>query len=70
MPFTEFWAYVWEIVKRQGLIFVMLVAVSGYFYNENQTIKADLKQCHEMYNSLQMQIINNYQYRYNTDYHY
>ena len=70
MPFTEFWNYIWEIVKRQGLIFVMLVAVSGYFYNENQSIKADLKQCYEMYNSLQMQIINNYQYRYNTDYHY
>jgi len=70
MPFTEFWAYVWEIVKRQGLVFVMLVAVSGYFYNENESIKADLKQCNEMYNSLQMQIINNYQYRYNTDYHY
>lgn len=39
-------------LKTQGVITVFLVAAIVYFYNDNQEIKADLKECDEKYDRL------------------
>lgn len=67
---TEFWAYCLNILKRQGVIVVFLCIATGYFYQDNQKIKKELDECQQMYNSLQAQIIQGYQYRFNTEYKY
>lgn len=39
-------------LKTQGVITVVLVGAIVYFYNDNQNIKSDLKECGDKYDRL------------------